>query len=61
MTERSLYRAVKKQGCSLHKSREGLNINNQGGYMIVNDFFNTIEAGEHFDMFHEDVERWLKG
>lgn len=62
--ENEARRQLAKQGYTLRKSRSGGVIgenvlaNDRGGYMIVNSAFNTIEAGERYDMSLEDVERF---
>lgn len=49
--ENRVRRKLACQGFSLKKSRKG-------GYMIVEDWNNTIAAGERFDLSFEDVGRF---
>ena len=53
-----LRRRARTQGFNLIKSRSALDMNHCGGYMIV-DSNNTIVAGEKFDMFEDDLQRFL--
>lgn len=66
--ESRVRRKLARQGCRLHKSRKngcvyvngvfaGLDANNHGGYMVVDNFTNGVVAGERFDLDLEDVER----
>lgn len=58
-SESSLRRWANRQGFTLHKSRSRESVDNLGGWMIVNSWNNTIEAGEKFDLTDEDAERFL--
>lgn len=59
--EESRYRHIlRRQGYLLRKSRSGLNLNNQGGYMIVDAERNYIVAGQRFEMFLDDLKEWVK-
>ena len=52
-------RALAKQGYALHKGRaHSWNVNDQGGFRIVDADRNLIVAGERYDMTLEDVERY---
>ena len=53
--EAKLRRMLDKQGNLLRKSRT------TGGYMIVEAYFNRIEAGEGFTLDLDDVERFANG
>ncbi len=53
-----LRRRARTQGFNLIKSRSTLDINHCGGYMIV-DSSNVTVSGQHFDMFEDDVEKFL--
>lgn len=66
--ENRVRRKLARQGCRLHKSRKngcvyvngvfaGLDVDNQGGYMVIDNYTNGIVAGERFDLSLEDVER----
>ncbi len=47
-------------GFRLKKDRaRNYSSDHQGGYMIVNDWVNTIVAGEKFNMSLDDVEEFL--
>lgn len=65
--ENRVRRQLAKRGYRLKKSRssgccyvngtyQGLNANDYGGYMIVQD--GIIQTGERFDLTLEDVERF---
>ena len=56
--ERMLRRKLQKQGYALCKSK-AQDINNLGGYMIIDAFRNVIEAGERYDLSLDDVERFI--
>lgn len=56
--ESKLRNQAAKQGLSIKKSRSALNVDNQGGYMII-DINNVIIAGEKFNLFLEDIEKYL--
>lgn len=66
--ENRVRRKLAQQDCRLHKSRKsgcvyvngvfaGLDADNQGGYMVIDNYTNGIVAGEHFDLSLEEVER----
>lgn len=59
--ENRLRRRLKKQGYYLQKSRKRnqLTINDWGGYRIV-DSYGWIIAGEHFDLFLDEVQRFAE-
>jgi hypothetical protein len=53
-------REARRQGCALRKSRiQTPNLDNHGGWMIIDPWQNAIVAGERFDLDLDDVERWL--
>lgn len=55
-------RQAKRLGLFLRKSRaKKTNIDDWGGYMIIDPFFNTIIAGEKFNLSLEEVEIFLNG
>lgn len=56
--ERMLRRKLQKLGYALRKSK-AQDINNLGGYMIIDPDRNVIEAGERFDLSLDDVERFI--
>lgn len=58
--ERQLRRALNKHGYSLHKSRQPVNIDNLGEYMIVDSRSNFVVAGASFNLSLEDVADWLR-
>lgn len=59
--EARLRRLAKKQGLWLRKSRvRTTNIDNSGGYMILDSYHNTTVYGMRFDLTLDDVERFLK-
>lgn len=58
--EQRLRRLAKKNGCVLRKSRaHQWSINNQQGYMIINER-NFVELGGNFELSLDDVEKFLK-
>lgn len=57
--EQRLRRALYKAGYTLHKSRQGISLDNYGGYMIVNYYINGVVAGRRFDMDLDDVQEFL--
>ena len=60
LRENRLRRSAERQGFQIRKSRtKHTNIDDYGGYRIVNSFFNTVEAGERFDLTIDDVEKFL--
>ncbi len=49
-------RAAKKLGLIVQKSRKAYcPLRNQGGYMLVNPFTNTVVDGQSFDLTPGDV------
>lgn len=53
-------RQAKRVGLFLRKSKaKKTNIDDWGGYMIINPLLNTIEAGQKFDLSLEGVEKFL--
>ena len=60
--EQRLRSAARRQGYLVRKSRaRTANLHDLGGYRIVDPYFNTIVAGETFDLDLDDVESWLSG
>ena len=57
--ENAVRRKLSKQGYKLSKSRMNYSINNLGGYMIIDTSFNSIVAGENYNMSLEDIEKWI--
>jgi hypothetical protein len=57
--EARLRRLAHRQGFALRKSRAGISVRNQGGFMIVDANANYIVAGEHYDLDLDDAERFL--
>lgn len=58
-TESQLRRMANKEGLSLHKSRASLSLDNQGGYQVIDTYFNKVEYGKKFELSLEDVEEFL--
>jgi len=59
-SEKHLRDQLQKAGYILKKSRlQSTNVNNLGGYMIINTWNNTIVAGSRFELQLEDVEKFL--
>ena len=54
-------RAAKKFGLVAKKSRWRANTrDNLGGFMLVNAYTNSVEAGERFDLSAEEVLEYCK-
>lgn len=54
-------RAAKKFGLVAKKSRWRANTcDNLGGFMLVNAYTNSVEAGERFDLSAEEVFEYCK-
>lgn len=52
---------LKKEGYLLRKSRiKNINLDNLGGYMIVDGYSNFVVAGSKFELNLEDVLRFLQ-
>ena len=58
--EARLRRLARSGGYRLHKSRRGYSIDNQGGYMIIDNYTNIIVQGSRFNLSLDDVEEWLE-
>jgi hypothetical protein len=59
--ETRLRRLAKQKGLTLRKSRiRTPNINNRGGYMVINTGRNFVVQGEQFDLTLDDVEGLLE-
>ena len=59
-SEKQLRDQLRKAGYTLKKSRvKNTNVDNLGGYMIINTWNNTVEAGSRFELQLEDVEKFL--
>jgi hypothetical protein len=59
-SEKQLREQLRKAGYILKKSRlQSTNVNNLGGYMIINTWNNNIVAGSRFELQLEDVEKLL--
>ena len=58
--EKRLRNAAKRQGYDITKSRtRDPRALDYGGYMIMDPYENTVEAGSGFSMTLSDVEKWL--
>ena len=58
--ERRLRRRLRKYNFMLKKSRVRTpNINNQGGYMIVESYSNSCVVGPKYDLTLEDVNDFV--
>lgn len=61
MNEVQVRRRLKILGYRLVKSRvKNININNHGGYMIIDNSSNAIISGSKYDLTLENVERFLR-
>jgi hypothetical protein len=59
--ENRLRRLAKKQNLYLRKSRvRHTNVDDWGGYMILDPYQNVVVAGERFNLTLDDVENFLK-
>jgi hypothetical protein len=47
--------AAKRVGLRARKSRQSIHLDNLGGYMLINPYFNTVVVGVRFDMSAQDV------
>jgi hypothetical protein len=62
MNESKARRELKKLGYQLKKSRvRNTNLDNWGGYMIIEPNMNSVVAGERFDMSLEEVGAFITG
>ncbi len=58
--EQRLRRLGKKQGYYLRKSRvKNPYLDDQGGYMVIEPYWNIAVYGERFDLTLDDVERFF--
>lgn len=58
--EEKLRKELKNLGYSLRKSRvKNPNLNDHGGYMIIQSNSNSVIAGSKFDLSLEDVKRFV--
>ena len=57
--ENRIRRAAAREGLVIRKSRANYSGDNLGGYMVINSYFNSIEAGEKFNMSLEDLEEYF--
>ena len=58
--EAKLRRECKKRNIILKKSRiRNINIDDMGGYMMIDLYGNYVIAGSRYDMSLEDVANWL--
>jgi hypothetical protein len=48
-------RAARKIGLQVVKSRRGLSLDNYGEYMLLDPYFNSVVAGQRYDLTAEDV------
>jgi cytochrome oxidase Cu insertion factor (SCO1/SenC/PrrC family) len=48
-------RAAKKVGLYAKKSRTQKDINNRGGFMVIDPNLNIVRAGDRFDMSAQEV------
>jgi hypothetical protein len=58
--ENKMRRLAKKHGYRIAKSRAKISGDNYGGYQILNEYNNLIEAGEKFALLLEEVEAFFK-
>ena len=58
--ERRLRRALYEAGYLLRKGRGKINIDNLGGYMIIDYSINAVVRGSRFDLELDDVEDFAK-
>ncbi|RPZ03065.1 hypothetical protein IPC593_01640 [Pseudomonas aeruginosa] len=53
-------RIAEQHGHILRKSRRPLSADNEGGFMLIDAATNTVEAGERYDVFAEDVIEYFQ-
>lgn len=58
MTESKMRYKLRKQGYSLKKGKDAYGCN---GYMIIEDYNNSIVCGENFTLGGDDVENFIDG
>jgi hypothetical protein len=59
MSESALRSRARRLGLAVKKSRGGVSLDNQGGFMIVDADSNFVLAGERFDLSLDDVAEFL--
>jgi hypothetical protein len=55
----ALYGRARRRGYMLKKSRGGWNLDNQGGFMLVDDSSGGVVTGSMFDLTADDVREYL--
>ena len=58
--ENRLRRQLRKKGYRLEKSRKDININNKGGYQIIETNSNTLTYGSDYGLTLQNVEEISK-
>ena len=57
----TLRRRAKRVGMRLVKSRQrSTHLNNRGGLMLIDSYFNTVEAGVDYDLDLDAAEYWIE-
>lgn len=56
----TLRRYAHRNGMRLEKSRQRtLHLNNRGGLMLIDNYFNVVRAGVDYDLDLETAEYWI--
>jgi len=59
--EQRLRYALNKIGCTMHKSRKPISVDNMGEYMLIDCAFNCVIANSgRYDMTLDDIANWLE-
>jgi len=58
--EQSLRRKLKRRGYLMKKSRGQMNIDNHGGFMIIDIHTNAVVDGNRFNLNLSDVEDFIR-
>ena len=58
--EQALRRTLKAAGYTIRRSRDCINPDNLGGYMIVDLSSNAVVAGSRYELSLEEVRDWAK-
>ena len=58
--ESRLRKQAARQGYGIKKSRAGLSVDNEGGYMVYDLSRNSVEFGARFDATLDQIEAFLK-
>jgi hypothetical protein len=57
--ESGIRKLAARHGYAVKKSRQGIHLNNRGGYMLVDGDRNMVVSGERFDLSLDEIEAFL--